>query len=533
MKCSKCGKQLPQDSEFCQYCGNKVEVFIEENPLQQDERNCHKCGSKIPSDSEFCPYCGSKVILDFVNSKETEPQSKTIEAGLEDFIAIAVSHIRENKASGVESKWNNDPEYGLIVEKPIFTKWIDEQKKYVNSLCTAQGESLEWQRLGSTHCDGISGQTDIYLSTLKSGETYKTIYVNMYGSETSTTAPQGFSFKKNLETNPQGWVPAPQLVKKTEKPTRNNQEKTKPKKARGIIALCIILVVALCGVGVYGYPEYQKDLSLIEDAMDIPNYDWAEELYEESIWLKVGDPKLGKYIEAWNLFYEERYGAAEAAFKELGKYREASDIAPKVLKYQEADRSNDCVKQYKTFKSLGSFADSAKRAKEAQSSVYFLGQNKFNEGNFVKAKEYFQAVKTYMFSDAYIDACNGFIKLKGESYATRRDGLECLREAQNFVDIEKWCMSEEYIDYFLDGYWIAGQETFTYDVDTMTFNFENCFYLPNSSYYFTPEGMTDKNSRIVVNWLFVDADAILMWEEKYYDGIPYAGVAISFSRSVY
>lgn len=29
MKCFKCGQALPEDSEFCQYCGNKIEVLAE------------------------------------------------------------------------------------------------------------------------------------------------------------------------------------------------------------------------------------------------------------------------------------------------------------------------------------------------------------------------------------------------------------------------------------------------------------------------------------------------------------------------
>lgn len=56
MNCLKCKKPIPEDSEFCPYCGNVVDRTM--LPL------CGNCGRAVPEDSEFCPYCGTAVLQD-------------------------------------------------------------------------------------------------------------------------------------------------------------------------------------------------------------------------------------------------------------------------------------------------------------------------------------------------------------------------------------------------------------------------------------------------------------------------------------
>lgn len=86
----------------------------------------------------------------------------------------------------------DDPEYGLICDKPIYTQGIDGSYIYLAGLKTSAGEPLTWYRLGSTMIEGINGAIDIYKALLPSGEEYKTLYINVYGNFNSTTAPQGF-----------------------------------------------------------------------------------------------------------------------------------------------------------------------------------------------------------------------------------------------------------------------------------------------------------------------------------------------------
>ena len=48
MKCPNCNQIIPDDSEFCQYCGYELKLV------------CPKCGADLDDDSDFCKKCGKK-----------------------------------------------------------------------------------------------------------------------------------------------------------------------------------------------------------------------------------------------------------------------------------------------------------------------------------------------------------------------------------------------------------------------------------------------------------------------------------------
>ena len=66
MNCTYCGKLLPNDSEFCAYCGKPVEKDL--------TPKCGSCGKQVTEDSLFCPYCGTP-IGPFNNTKQTPAKS--------------------------------------------------------------------------------------------------------------------------------------------------------------------------------------------------------------------------------------------------------------------------------------------------------------------------------------------------------------------------------------------------------------------------------------------------------------------------
>lgn len=97
MKCNKCKKDIPDNSEFCPYCGkdlrksdfsktndqdilneldnikaNKVEQSYnttKANTIQELEKLiCKKCNKELQPNFRRCPYCGSKI-------KEKKPKS--------------------------------------------------------------------------------------------------------------------------------------------------------------------------------------------------------------------------------------------------------------------------------------------------------------------------------------------------------------------------------------------------------------------------------------------------------------------------
>ena len=51
MRCYKCGKDLPPDSKFCQYCGEDLSHV----------RYCPFCGIQLQEGMNFCPQCGKDI----------------------------------------------------------------------------------------------------------------------------------------------------------------------------------------------------------------------------------------------------------------------------------------------------------------------------------------------------------------------------------------------------------------------------------------------------------------------------------------
>ena len=93
----------------------------------------------------------------------------------------------------------DDPDYGLVPEKPIYVKGVNGSKEYLNSLLSLIGEGASWNRTGSIKVDNINGMVDIYEITIPTAPSRKTIYLNMYGTENSKTYPRGVVWSVHKE----------------------------------------------------------------------------------------------------------------------------------------------------------------------------------------------------------------------------------------------------------------------------------------------------------------------------------------------
>jgi len=51
--CPKCNSPIPQDSKFCEICGERIEQAA----------GCRKCGAPLQPDAKFCEICGTPVSL--------------------------------------------------------------------------------------------------------------------------------------------------------------------------------------------------------------------------------------------------------------------------------------------------------------------------------------------------------------------------------------------------------------------------------------------------------------------------------------
>lgn len=175
MKCTKCNHSLPDDSEFCQYCGSRIEKIVVTPVVETREE-------PAPQLPDFSRMTSDEVL----NAILQVHARNTVET------MTANSHAQPNN--------EGDADFGLVPEKPIFTqalKSVEGEREYLEKLYTVKGEKIKYHRRGSTSVNGINGMIDIYDTYLPSGQLYKTIYINMYGAKTSVSAPKGFVLQWN------------------------------------------------------------------------------------------------------------------------------------------------------------------------------------------------------------------------------------------------------------------------------------------------------------------------------------------------
>ena len=169
MVCKKCNHELPNDSEYCQYCGKKIEKEESVKGLLDEKRLLEKLTNpnitQEEASEELLKFQAKSTIDTMMKNKEAQPNNEA------------------------------DEDFGLVPQKPIFTfalKSVAGEREYLDKLYTSSGEKIKYTRRGSTIAEGVNGIIDIYDTFLPSGQPYKTIYINMYGAETSEVPPKGF-----------------------------------------------------------------------------------------------------------------------------------------------------------------------------------------------------------------------------------------------------------------------------------------------------------------------------------------------------
>jgi len=66
MFCTNCGKEIPNDSKFCEYCGEKIYIEKKNDDIA---KYCPFCKKEISINDEICPYCSRVLIEKIVKGK--------------------------------------------------------------------------------------------------------------------------------------------------------------------------------------------------------------------------------------------------------------------------------------------------------------------------------------------------------------------------------------------------------------------------------------------------------------------------------
>ena len=85
MICSKCGKQIADNSKFCVYCGNKIEKV-------EQLLTCAGCGAPLKPGAKFCTKCGRKTeeVQPVTNAAFGQPAAKKSKVPVIIAIVLAV-----------------------------------------------------------------------------------------------------------------------------------------------------------------------------------------------------------------------------------------------------------------------------------------------------------------------------------------------------------------------------------------------------------------------------------------------------------
>lgn len=246
----------------------RIDAAVEEKPAEpetvvesQPRIICPNCKSVLPEDSEFCQYCGSKIatVTDQPKAPET-PVAPAVPT-----VNIALQETAPEKHQSSDS--DVDGEQGLVPKKPIYTNGADQQRNYLRCLRSINGETLKWNHRGSIKIDEVQGFVDIYDAYLPSGAEYRTVYLNGSGIACPAYAPKGFSYV----STPYPTAPTNPSVKK--------QKSAKGKKAVKILII-IGVIAAILAIGILvGIQEYHYQIA--HQYFDNKNYDAAYSAFED------------------------------------------------------------------------------------------------------------------------------------------------------------------------------------------------------------------------------------------------------------
>ena len=273
---------------------------------------CNKCGYIIPDDSDFCQFCG--VRLDLQPEKPSAAPEIMDENESVDTETEPVLSAEDVTAS----QRYFDSDYGYSPENPIVTSSVPMVGYYLYSLRNEEGRSFTWERQPRKY----GAMIDEY-QLFVGGTPDKTIFFNPHGKDCDYV-PAG------LTRNQDAFLAAQQGMSLEEYQAALVAKEQRRKKAvRRIVSIAVILVLIAASIPLskmliipglkflqakkqFNSGDYSGAYSAF---CELGSFASAEDWAKESL-----------YQQAVELRNAGSYASANTLFKDLGNYRDSKDL---------------------------------------------------------------------------------------------------------------------------------------------------------------------------------------------------------------
>ena len=216
---------------------------------------CLRCGYVVPDDSEFCPYCGARIEV--VSSVTIEQQTAQTEIA-------SVADAGSNAITQAQRYFDSD--FGYSAENPLVVSSVQMEGYILTSLRTENGQAFTWQRQprqAGTDVDAYQ----LYLN----GQQWKVLYLRAGGND-GDHLPKGLTRNADAFKAAQHGITLEEFIARREAEQQKVETKKKKRKKALKATLLACLLVALAIVGYYGYINgypylrYQSAIKRIESA---------------------------------------------------------------------------------------------------------------------------------------------------------------------------------------------------------------------------------------------------------------------------
>lgn len=380
--------------------------------------NCNACGKSIPDDSEFCPFCGNKTTSASVVLGEQlhlyQPSA---------LLARAFLFIEEeeyDKADNyLEAVLNQEPENPQAYLGKLLVEMQVKCKSDLINCDTSFEDSKNYQKILRFADEGLIAELKQYLVSVKKNSEIKAeeerkekIYLtaldkyNSYDIAQIQEAIDAFASLADYKDSEKHIELCKTRVEEVRIKEENDREKAqqiaKRIKKITIIASPIIVVVLafiiILNVVIIPNGNYNDAIAL----MDAGKYEEAIAAFKDLDGYKDSEDKISecetfilesKYQSAISLLNEEKYTQALSAFESLGGYKDsvakASTCRTLILedKYQTALsllNSKKYSEAITAFEELDGYKDSAARITACENAIIQNYESKYDLSEYVE-----------------------------------------------------------------------------------------------------------------------------------------------------